>query len=53
MNLIFDINLCADVLVVATNVKPMINYTTRFGKADTRRDIIIIDKEYTHDIISQ
>ncbi|XP_020263359.1 replication protein A 70 kDa DNA-binding subunit B-like [Asparagus officinalis] len=27
------------------NVKPMIKYVTRYNKADTRRDIIIVDKD--------
>ncbi|XP_020266134.1 uncharacterized protein LOC109841587 [Asparagus officinalis] len=34
-----------NVLAMIANVKPMIKYVTRYNKADTRRDIIIVDKE--------
>ncbi|XP_020272369.1 uncharacterized protein LOC109847548 [Asparagus officinalis] len=34
-----------NVLAMIANVKPMIKYVTRYNKADTRRDIIIVDKD--------
>ncbi|XP_020266489.1 ATP-dependent DNA helicase RRM3-like [Asparagus officinalis] len=37
--------LCNDVLAIIANVKPMIKYVTRYNKADTRQDIIIVDKD--------
>ncbi|XP_020246177.1 uncharacterized protein LOC109824068 [Asparagus officinalis] len=35
----------SDVLAMIANAKPMIKYVTRYNKADTRRDIIIVDKD--------